>query len=1573
MITSTVKTIEKEMIDGAVFLDMTEKEMKEIFTELRFGPMKKLLKARDQFVKDEDADRLQEICKNKSSLQRTEYIREFGHEPSVFESYQKGKILNKHEERTGNLISPVRQFFPCLSESPMNISEYIADKVTEFSAACLNDRTNGTIYFGIGDVDCEQFVYGEVVGIVLDKKECEDAVRLSIKRRFSEETSETALRCIKPPFFMHVRDTDFVCDDHLFVCEVDIEPRSDWVKDQAFFISFPLSPVMAKSENANEKGPLLYRFTAGIPTKQDAKQVEKFSAEKLQLTKDRRQQEKSLSSISRKNLVETLKDCMCGGGDKLEGTFYRILATPSINVSHPDFSLNFQFIFNVDWRCILDFDPKSDESGLYGYADNDKKQVYILKTPDSFLSSPTADSNQTRTWYENQLQDLMESPYRQWIFCNGYATAKDEGLQVLQWKQKRSEGYRETVRLLKQSIPKKRAVILILVTSHDDVFIEASEDLILKFENQWLMIAECRRLADAWIDGLKKRNVIIDKDRCICEFSFSEVNKAIAQLLGAGVTAEGVCVVATTSGTQETLTKQMQQELCDLDIVSVNQCCNATSLSKEEVNKLSMESEDNFYKGNTATWWNFHFQGHVCQRDRYEHLLTYTTETLNGEYVPENENIGRVAIYHQPGAGGTTVALNVLWDLKSKYKCCRIQRITKDTARQIFTLYELGEHHQNGKNPVLVMVDNEDDDKVIDLRKNIEEECDARGISEIICVFLLCIRRISVPQEHEKKKIILLHKLSQRECHFFLDKYKILMERYSHSKDRVNPDSLLGLNIMKANFSEDYIKRTVKLLLEVFQDGKEKTVLKYIALLNHYDLSFRGIPVTCFDPLMGHRSQKTWEVCMPDQPLLTYTYNMHLSGRTKCLRISCQLLCKYILDISLDEDKSHGDLMEELLCGPVIRRLQTDVAYQELLIIIKEIMKKRFWTDEQTRSTFSPFIQNLFEEKEYDLATICMKLSFERTFDPMLAQHLARFYICCKNWKEAETWADKAIEICPKNSFLWDTKGQVSKFRLIEILNECEASQSSVTPDKVEEAIQYAQQALAHFKQEQNLCTKEAPNMAGYFGQMDIIVYLIKILKCCSIFHSSSELQSFFSNRTFVPAGMKKLGKEVEWLKSLQDLAFQSLRCVEDCVELYSACADEHRDSAQSRFLNESNLDRYRTLFNGLFGEDDLLTIDPQKMDPEKRRRAVRKLGGCSLFSIMKMYREQDGRNNVFRINMLMSLNLKLPKKTRFDLSMALASATCLCSDLDQPDQQKSYLTHVLEWSAELCKMKEKQEYIDLDPFVYFLVFHWPTPNRKYLDCQPSELYNTMNKAVDAFKKKVQQNPAYRKKNIPLFFLTNLRENDSIVSYDTLAAWAGTSFRGIRTVKKLLKSPQAINLLERFSGVLDKTGWKVRVTLESQQGNKMDLDIPLFTRENRQTLKMKRVFFVLGFGHGGPVACDVDSDHPQLNLLHGTTHLPLPRHFQNRSSVVVYDQRIDEIMNEILSLQACGLQRQAVSLVFVIFSCQVFFLFLYPFLCIMLCWFNMNCSCFQKYKSSSIIFSDLGSNDDGESFNIFWH
>lgn len=1519
---SILETFEKEDINGKAFIHMTTEELKDVFPQLLFGTRKRLQVIKDDIASDLEPQAYPGSSDPKPALRGMERVRTFGHTPQASEKYRQNRILNVRDGRTASdLLYPVRQFLPCTEDGDRaNLYDFIAENVIVFAAACVNDRQNGTIYFGISNADCDQYSYGQIIGLPLETKECDKAIKESFNRHFKSDDAETAIKCLKAIAFVELILEDEE-EDNCFVCEVDIEPRADIVGTKMFL-------VRLKEETQD-----LYKLNNGLPEKQHLEAVFKFKDEIESLVQRRQQEERHPTASSRhQNLPQLLKNFMCGGGNKIDGSYYPLLATSALGLQteDPQFEESFKFIWNIDFRCVFDFDATSDQQGLYHHLDCKEEMLFKVKTFEDFSTPLFSEKGATgsKSSLDEVYQDMSESELKTWIFCNGYEATEMKKLGITLWKKERSAGFKEAVRFFRTNIPEQRAVMVILVTSNDDVLIEASQELLLGFQDQWIMIADSQQLADDWIDGLQKRNIDVDHNRCLYNFSFAEVSKAILQLTGIETLTTCTCVIKSSSGIEENIPKKKVQELCDLDIVSAHECVSAAvDINEDQLNK---DQENDFYKGNRATWWNFYFPGHVCQRDKLEELRAHTRKLLDGD-VSDNEQVGHVVLYHQPGAGGTTLAMNVIWDLHESVNCCLLKRITDSTASQIISLHEFGEGNPDNAKPILVMIDNEEE-KIDDLINNIKKECYTKGIERLVCVLLVCIRTMVVPPDHEMKNIFLAQKLSSREKQFFVTKYDELKR-----KQRENLDNLLGLNIMKEDFNENYIKRTVSKFVDEIRDHK-KTVLKYIAILNCYDMSFRAIPVSCFDTLFtqnfGKHNRKgaiqvfqkrLWENNLSPEPLMLFTQNFKLSGRNKCLRITNKMLCKYVLDdLCEKENISQADLMEEFLCSQVFRGNFQDVEFKELIIIVKEIMKKRGMDAAGKKPTkFSPFIQMLYDESKIDIAVKCIGLVFERTNDAFLAQQIARIFICRKMWDKAEHWARIAAEKFQRNSFIWDTVGQVFKCRLEEIRSECEASSMPLNPETAAIAVKFSKCGFEVFQKVEELSKREnmdPPNTSGLFSQMEIVLLLSNILKHLPSLSSSEELQKVFSGGKTLPRDLQIPGlqEHTKWLGSLQEEAFNCFAAVQNLRMMY---ADDSRFTfAHTRakfFLGESNIRHFENKLNRVFVE----SAEGNETGGESvnsRRGKMRLLGGNSLYSVMNRCGQGDsGKNTAFEIFQLASQNLNqtgVSKDSKSDLSMALASAITLISCHDSCIQEKDY-NNLLQWSSVLCQKPEVrkpdwEKYINFDPFIFLLAFHWPTLKRNLLEsqCGAAELKHMTALLKEAFEKLQSRSNSsgIPRNNNPIFFFTKMPHVHSIISKDRLNTLCGK--RGGRKIKicDLLRSRTALQLVERFPGILQKSGKEVKLCVTSGPTQiKAELFIPLFVKESRQILWNKNVYFALGIGLGGPVACDVDKELPssaQANQASEHTKRIGTQPFSSRNLQEEVDVQIDEVKEKLGSI-----------------------------------------------------------------------
>ena len=204
------------------------------------------------------------IPSEKSSVPRRklEAYRTFNTQPKATDVYEKGLVLPEEQSRPGNLLDPIHKY--CVIDE--SSSKELATEAVRFAAACLNERVNGTIHFGVvGKWDCiEEMQAGEILGMHIDKKQCDVAVTDEIYRSFFPDQIDVAHSCIREPVYIPVIEKD-AAGVTLFVVEVDVIPHSEVVAETAFF----LKPHQGESV-------LLFRYIQGHAVSVEGEDLLKF-------------------------------------------------------------------------------------------------------------------------------------------------------------------------------------------------------------------------------------------------------------------------------------------------------------------------------------------------------------------------------------------------------------------------------------------------------------------------------------------------------------------------------------------------------------------------------------------------------------------------------------------------------------------------------------------------------------------------------------------------------------------------------------------------------------------------------------------------------------------------------------------------------------------------------------------------------------------------------------------------------------------------------------------------------------------------------------------------------------------------------------------------------------------------------------------------------------------------------------------------------------------------------------------------------------------------------------------------
>ena len=989
-----VDTIRSEKMDGKHFFKKLKPDYVQlVFPELTRMETLSMLCLRDEIWQvEEDVQNDQTITLNKMKLepdnkttntpqdelhsksQHTpvefgghfrETFRNFDRESNTKRNsymYKKNAILTNVGR--GNLLDPVHIFLH--SRKPKLPYDAIGHEVAEFAAACLNERSNGTIHFGVESKSSDYQIEGEILGLPLDRELCLNIIDNIISGRFYKEQIPLVFKCIRRPQFIEVTSSEKL-STKLWVLEVDVVPHSTIVRDEAFFI-----------KKRKGSGPVLYLFKEGGVSPEgvlDERSVTFMSKHKNMFSEMRKEQEKIPKRTAIKHdLRQKILDLLNFGEEYMSSVNFPLLFLSPLDSTIGN-SLEFgniDFMIELDANAVFDFDyTLASKKGIFDFLEMDKEQVFKALTTDNF--DPNSEENQVKKEnHSNLLEDIHTSVIKPWIFCNGYEPLSKVPMNIMDWKQNRSKGFKEAIRFFGNEIPLNRGLVFFFLFSKDyETMLDAANDVIIEFKYNWVVFAENNEIANHWCDELSRRH-IADKEtvyqRTVIGMPWSHVSDTIKQLYGSYRSLR--CEIPTSSGAFCHLKEKKRNELYDLDILSRNECEDDTLTQNDnDREKVRREVEEKFYKGGNVSWWNFWFADHVLKRDVHDRLKEKVIDALEGKRLDDENKIGLVNIFHQPGAGGSTTARHILWDLKTKYRCCIIKHITDQTIDQITTLRNYEENED--PKPPLVLIENRDEERTAEIFTILQHKARiaARRNTDVkvFCVLLLCTRRVNIPQT-DKSSESLKQELSKRELIWFSDKHSKLENRFKE-KSGPDPRFLISFNILKENFNADYLRDASSEFVKGVTDENEQKLLKYLSLLNTFDLERSPIQISAFDPIM--RSQykvpavkpksrtkllnKLWEqaISQPLQILLNRNIRAGSGQQLPGLSMINSVFAEEILKFFKKFQKL-SEIVFEFFESPMFK--SNNNAMKDLERVIRNIMKKREDKDEYQRMKFSPLI-----------------------------------------------------------------------------------------------------------------------------------------------------------------------------------------------------------------------------------------------------------------------------------------------------------------------------------------------------------------------------------------------------------------------------------------------------------------------------------------------------------------------------------------------------------------------------------------------------------------------------------------
>ncbi|XP_045420643.1 sterile alpha motif domain-containing protein 9-like [Lemur catta] len=1397
-----------------------------------------------------------------------------------------------------NLIDPVHEFKAFTNTetaTEKDVKMKFSNEVFRFASACMNSRTNGTIHFGVKDKP-----HGKIVGVKftsVTKEALIDHFNLMIHQYFEDHQVQQAKKCIREPRFVEVLLPNSIPSDR-FVIEVDVIPQYSECEHDYFQI---------KMQNCNnktwEQSPKYSVFVRhGASSKDITKKEADFREFKLDLktlAESRKEAEEKFRMKTNKKESEGLKlvKLLTGNQDLLDNSYYEwyILV---INKCHPDQTKHLDFLREIKWFAVLEFDPESESNGVVkAYKES---RVANLHFPSLYIEGNTTPNEKISTL------NLYQQP--SWIFCNGRSdldSEKYKSLDPRSWQKERASDVRKVISFLTHEdiMPRGKFLVVYLLLSPID---DPGDPLIETFcafyqdlngmENI-LCLCVHPHICQGWKDHLEARLFKQEEEfsnQCISALNLEEINGTILKLKSV---TQSLKRLLPSTGLATVLLKKEEDIMTALEIVCENEC-EGTLLEKDKNKFLEFKAlkEEDFYRGGKVSWWNFYFSSQsyslpFVKRDKYEKL-----EEMIQNCADSSKSVCAkiIHLYHHPGCGGTTLGMHILWELRKKFRCAVLRNKTVDFSEigeQVTNLITYGATNHQNYLPVLLLVDDfEEQENVYLLQASIQTAVTKKYIryEKPLVIILNCMRSQN-PENSAKipDSIAVIQQLSPKEQRAFELKLKEIKEQHKNFED------FYSFMIMKTNFNKEYIENVVRNILKG-QDisTKEARLFSFLALLNSY-VPDTTISLSQCEKFLGIANKKAyWGTEKFEHKMGTYSTILIKTEVVDCgIYCGVRIIHPLIALLSLEELKKSYHLdKSKIMLDMLTENLfyDTGIGKSKFLQDMQTLLLTRHRDEHEsgTGNWFSPFIEALHKDEGNAVVEAVLREGIRRFhLNAFICQALARhFYIKEKDFSNALHWAKEAKKVEPDNSYISDTLGQVYKSKIRWWLEDNERNRN-ISVHVLTDLLDLAEHASNAFKESQQqsedrqyevkerLYQKskrryDTYNIAGYLGEIEVGFYTIQILQLIPFFDNKNELSrrdmvNFISGSSDIPGHPNNefklaLKNFIPYLTNLQ----QSLKKSFDFFDEYFVLLKprnniKQNEEAKTRKRVAMCFHKYVDIFCPLEESQNIDSgsklSEPLQVERYRKRLVALKADKFSGLLEYLIKSQEDAISTMEEIVnkytfLLEQCTVRIQPKEKQNFILANIILSCIkpTSKLVKPIKKlKDQLREVLQTLGMASRYSE--------PYFLASLLFWP--ENQQLDPDSKQMNKYVQSLENSFKGQYKR--MHRTKQpIAYFFLGKGNNMNRLVHKGKIDQCFGKTpdFNSLWQSGDVWKEKKVQELLLRLQGRAENNC----VYIEYGINEKITIPItPTFLGQLRSGRSIEKVSFYLGFSIGGPLAYDI--------------------------------------------------------------------------------------------------------------------
>ena len=655
-----------------------------------------------------------------------------------------------------------------------------------------------------------------------------------------------------------------------------------------------------------------------------------------------------------------------------------------------------EMLGSVDWSFVIDLDPYSDQRGLF-------------KTIRPRLE--TGRSIHMVVKGERPTLNIGRGTY--WFFARGLE-GSDESIELGTWREWR-QAYGNEVReqitnLAKASTPTPVTVVAIWYSEGmADHLQSIFEDFLAAYGSSVDFVVATDNASDPQIGSVADRT-----DSALVQIPLHHICSGLKTLIFNDPDPNSDFVILpSSSGTPFSIdASDLNWIEEEIELVHLNA---GVQMDNER------DTGGDFLKGNQITWHELGLHYDI-ERDSASRLSRQVQSDLR-----EKRSL-RINLYHAPGAGGTTVARRLIWDMHKSYPCGILSssqpRETVDRLQRIVALTGM---------PILILADGSEVSS-----GELDELFDYVKARHLPVVIMQVLRRFT-PDGSRPQKVgqgLRTHsldgQLSTAECNLF-----------AHILSREAPPRTAALNSILKNlpprlhtpfyyclqaFGEDFIQLDsyVASRLAELTDA-QKEILAYLSIAHHYGQ--KSIPAQSFAHLLGVPQNRKVDLsnALSDKGLDLVVESVKGEWRTAHDLIAHEILKHLLWPSSSNRENWRQNLSNWAVKFVRFSRGNNPVPSDIMLELARRTFLYRgnvefLGTESAATPQFAPLLDDI-PAREGRLEVL-RALTEEYSEEAHFWSHLGRFYAMeMRRFPDAVKFIDHALSLKPNDSVLHHMKG----------------------------------------------------------------------------------------------------------------------------------------------------------------------------------------------------------------------------------------------------------------------------------------------------------------------------------------------------------------------------------------------------------------------------------------------------------------------------------------------------------------------------------------------------------------------